>query len=64
MYEKIKRYYDLGLYTDEQIADFVRKGKLTPEQYESITGEPYVVGGEYATSSDYEAALARLGVET
>ena len=41
MFEKVKRFYDLGLYSEDQVAAFVRKGKITPEQYEEITGEPY-----------------------
>lgn len=41
MFDKVKKYYDLGFYTKAQVAAFVRKGKLTPEQYEEITGEPY-----------------------
>ena len=41
LFEQIKKYYDLGLYTKEQVAMFVEKGKITPEEYEEITGEPY-----------------------
>ncbi len=42
MFEIIKRYYDIeGLYKDKHIAAFVTKGKLTPEQYKSITGDNY-----------------------
>ena len=41
MFERIKRLYGMGLYTNEQIAIFVKKGVLTPEQYEQITGEVY-----------------------
>ena len=41
MYDIVKRYYDAGYYTDEDVAKFVKKGKLTPEQYEEITGKPY-----------------------
>ncbi len=41
MFDKIKKFYDLGLYTDAQVAVFVRKGIITPEQYEEITGKPY-----------------------
>lgn len=41
MFERVKHYYDLGLYTKEQVAMFVRKNKLTAEQYEAITGEGY-----------------------
>lgn len=41
MFEKVKKYYDRGFYTKAQVADFVKKGKLTAEQYEQITGEAY-----------------------
>jgi len=38
----VKRYYDWGHYTNEQVAVFVENNKITPEQYAEITGEPYV----------------------
>mgnify|MGYP002623675772 CR=1 FL=1 len=41
MFEKIKKYYDRGFYTKEQVANFVKKGKLTAEQYKEITGYDY-----------------------
>lgn len=41
MFDKVKKFYDLGLYSKEQVAAFVAKGKLTAAQYEAITGEPY-----------------------
>lgn len=41
MFEKVKKYYDLGFYNDSQVAAFVEKGKLTPEQYKEITGKDY-----------------------
>lgn len=41
MYRRVKRLYDLGLYTTEQVKDFADRGKITPEQYEEITGEKY-----------------------
>lgn len=37
----IKDYYDTGLYGNEKVKLFVVKGKITPEQYEEITGETY-----------------------
>jgi len=37
----VKRHYDAGRYTAEQVAVFVQAGKITPEQYEQITGQPY-----------------------
>jgi uncharacterized XkdX family phage protein len=42
MYNSIKRYYDMGKYTKEQVKIFVKAGWITPEQYQEITGEPYV----------------------
>lgn len=41
MFEKVKRFYDMGLYSAENVAVFVEKGKLTPAQFEEITGEKY-----------------------
>ena len=41
MFEKIKKYFDLGLYSRDQVAAFVLKGKITPAQYEAITGDPW-----------------------
>lgn len=38
MFKKIKRFYDLGLYTKEQVHDFVDKGVITEEQYIEIVG--------------------------
>ena len=42
MYKIVKRYYDKGIYTKEDVAVFVKAGKITAEQYEEITGEEYV----------------------
>lgn len=39
--ESLKRLYEAGRVTREQIADRVKKGTLSPEEYEVITGEPY-----------------------
>ena len=41
MFTIVKRYYDKGIYTAEDVAVFVRVGRLTPEQYQEITGEEY-----------------------
>ena len=40
--EKIEYYYDRGIYKDAHMKIFVQKNVLTPEQYEDITGKPYV----------------------
>jgi uncharacterized XkdX family phage protein len=41
-YAVIKRYYERGYYTNDDVKIFVQVGKITPEQYQEITGEPYV----------------------
>lgn len=38
MYEKIKRFYDLGIYTAEIVKKFADKGVITQEQYKKIVG--------------------------
>ena len=40
-YETIKRNYDRGLWSKPMVALAVRKGVISKEQYESITGEKY-----------------------
>ena len=41
MYEKIKRFYNMGLWTKEQVANAVEKDIITAEEYEEITGSKY-----------------------
>ena len=43
MFEKIKKFYNLGLYTDEILAKFVEKGVLSTEQYIEITGKSVTI---------------------
>lgn len=38
MFNKIKRFYDMGLYTAAQVYKFVEKGIITEGQYYSIVG--------------------------
>jgi len=40
-YATIKRHYDAGRYTNEQVAVFVVGSKITAVQYEQITGNEY-----------------------
>ena len=42
MFEIVKDYYNKQIYTDVNVATFVRAGKITAEQYEQITGQPYI----------------------
>ncbi|OHW62892.1 hypothetical protein EUAN_06760 [Andreesenia angusta] len=37
-----KRYYDMGLYTVENVKMFVKAGYISIEEFEQITGEKYV----------------------
>ena len=41
MFEKIKKWYEDGLWTKAMVRNAVKKGKITAEQYEEIVGEPY-----------------------
>lgn len=40
-YDKVKQYYDWGLWTAEMARNAVVKEKITPEQYKEITGLEY-----------------------
>lgn len=37
MFERIKKYYEKGLYTEAMVHKFVEKGVITEEQYAEIT---------------------------
>ena len=39
MYEKIKRFYDLGLWTEDMVRNAVAKGIITEEECEQILSE-------------------------
>lgn len=41
MKNKIKGYYDAGLWTIEMVKNAVRKGKITRAEFEEITGQRY-----------------------
>lgn len=41
MYKIVKRYYDRGCYSKDDVAKFVLAGKITDDEYEQITGEKY-----------------------
>lgn len=40
-FDRIKDFYDRGLWTKEMVRNAVVKGKITAEEYELITGEVY-----------------------
>ena len=41
MYEKIKEYYNTGLWSKERVTNMVVKGIITEEEYASIVGKEY-----------------------
>ena len=41
MKEKIKAWYKFGLWTKEMVRNAVKKGILSAQDYEEITGENY-----------------------
>ena len=41
-FNKVKGYYDSGLWNKTMVKNAVRKGWITAEEYQLITGEPYV----------------------
>lgn len=41
-FEKIKSYFDRGLWSAEMVANAVVKGKITAEGYATITGLDYL----------------------
>ena len=40
-YEKVKGYYDKGLWNEEMVRNAVVKGWITEEEYREIVGEDY-----------------------
>lgn len=40
-FDRIKRFYDAGLWTKEMVKDGVRMNRITVEQYKEITGEQH-----------------------
>ena len=40
-FEKVKSYYDMGLWTKHQVRNAVVKGWITAVEYKEITGEDY-----------------------
>ena len=41
MYEKIKKYYESGVWNERRVRDAVVKGVITAEQFTEITGKAY-----------------------
>ena len=41
MKNKIKKWYEQGLWTKDMVKDAVKKGVITADDYSEITGETY-----------------------
>ncbi|MGX4598971.1 XkdX family protein [Faecalimicrobium sp. JNUCC 81] len=41
-FEKVKRYYEKGIYTSNQVKIFVKSKKITEKEYKEIIGEGYI----------------------
>ena len=39
MYEKVKSYYNTGLWSEERVRNMVVKGVITEEEFYDITGK-------------------------
>ena len=39
MFERIRKYFEKGLYTEAMVYKFVEKGIITEKQYEEIVGK-------------------------
>ncbi len=42
-FNKVKYYYDSGLWNKKMVKNAVVKGWITAEEYQLITGDPYEV---------------------
>ena len=42
-FDMVKKFYNGGFWAKQQVADAIRYGKITPEEYKEITGEDYTV---------------------
>ena len=39
MFEKIKEYYEKGVWSEQRVREAVAKNVITPEQFKAITGK-------------------------
>ncbi len=40
-FETVKRYYDMGFWTEEKVRNAVVKGWITAEEFKTITGRDF-----------------------
>ena len=39
MFEKIKKYYEKGVWSEQRVREAVAKNVITPQQFKEITGK-------------------------
>lgn len=54
-FNKVKDYYDRGLWDKSRVANAVLKGWITADEYEEIVGETYTGEVPSDNSEDYSA---------
>lgn len=54
-FNKVKDYYDRGLWDKNRVANAVLKGWITADEYEEIVGEVYTGETPSNNSGDYSA---------
>lgn len=40
-FEQVKKFYDLGVWSEQRVRDAVAKGWITAEEFKEITGKNY-----------------------
>lgn len=60
LYSLIKEYYNMGLYTKDQLKVFVQAVMITAQQYQDICGEPYTITtpASQASAASSQASVA------
>ena len=56
-FEKVKLYYEKGLWDKSRVRNAVVKGWITAEEYENIIGEPYEKS--VITKEEYNAIVEK-----
>ena len=41
MFDKIKKYFNAGVWDERKVRDAVQKGAISEEQFKAITGKDY-----------------------
>lgn len=64
LFNLIKEYYDMGLYTKDQLKVFVQAGMITAQQYQEICGEPYAIAAPATSQVSTASSQASVATST